>query len=56
MSGKNALALLTLFSAFLVFFDLLKLFILNLLESHADTQPAIFLPRVRFETIELRLN
>ena len=39
VSGKNALALLPLFSAFLLFPDLLKLFILNLLASHAQTQP-----------------
>ena len=39
LSGKNAPALLPLFSAFLLFPDVLKLFVLNSLALHAETQP-----------------
>ena len=44
------------FLAFLVFPDLLKLFVLNSLEPHAETQPVMVLTGMRLETLELCLK
>ena len=44
------------FLAFLVFSDLLKLFVLNSLESHVETELALVLTGMGFETLKLRFR
>lgn len=50
---KNVLVLLPLISAFLAFPDLLKLFVLNSLKLQAETQPAMVLTGMTFESLEM---